>query len=174
MQGKVFIVPGIGNSGPDHWQSRWQEAHPHWQRLAVADWHHVACDDWVAALDRQIGDAGPDCLVVAHSLGCLAVANWARARTPCIRGALLVAVPGPAVPAFPAAATGFAPLPLQPLPFPSIVVGSSNDPYDNTGHGRRCAEAWGSRFVAAGQRGHLNAQSGLGAWPDGLALLQSL
>ncbi|WP_265449711.1 alpha/beta hydrolase, partial [Aeromonas salmonicida] len=29
---KILLVPGLHNSGPDHWQSRWHQYFPHWQR----------------------------------------------------------------------------------------------------------------------------------------------
>jgi predicted alpha/beta hydrolase family esterase len=89
--------------------------------------------------------------------------------------ALLVAVPDPSASAFPvAAATGFAPLPSKQLPFPTVLVSSSNDPYGSTEHARRCATAWGSELVEVGGLGHLNADSKLGDWPEGFRLLQSL
>src|SRR5580698_3746628 len=91
----VFVVPGIGNSGPLHWQSVWEASHPDWQRLVVEDWDQVACDDWVSAIEHQLTQSDHDTLIVAHSLGCLAVAHWASRYSPRIRGALLVAVPDP-------------------------------------------------------------------------------
>ncbi|WP_174364720.1 alpha/beta hydrolase, partial [uncultured Caballeronia sp.] len=39
---------------------------------------------------------------------------------------------------------------------------------------RACAAAWGSKWIDAGARGHLNAQSGLGDWADGLKLVEKL
>jgi predicted alpha/beta hydrolase family esterase len=177
MEYPVLVVPGIGNSGPLHWQSVWQAAHPHWRRLAVADWDRVACDDWVSALERELVASGSPPLVVAHSLGCLAVVHWAARRIGkgAIRGALLVAVPDPATPAFPReAASGFAALPSVRLPFPSIVVSSSDDPYGGVEYARGAAAAWASEFVEAGAKGHLNADSGLGGWPEGFRLLERL
>jgi len=82
----VFVVPGIGNSGPLHWQSVWEASHPDWQRLVVEDWDQVACDDWVSAIEHQLAQSDHDTLIVAHSLGCLAVAHWASRYSPRIRG----------------------------------------------------------------------------------------
>ncbi|BFG79337.1 alpha/beta hydrolase [Paraburkholderia terrae] len=171
----VFVVPGIGNSGPLHWQSVWEASHPDWQRLVVEDWNQVACDDWVSAIEHQLAQSDDDTLIVAHSLGCLAVAHWASRYSPRVRGVLFVAVPDPSASAFPvAAATGFAPSPSKQLPFPTIVVSSSNDPYGSIEHAGRCARAWGSKLVEVGAQGHLNADSNLGDWPEGFRLLQSL
>ncbi len=172
MDKPILIVPGIGNSGPSHWQSLWQAARPDWRRLSVPDWERVACADWVVAIDSQV--ASPDTVIVAHSLGCLAVAHWAAGRRAAIAGALLVAVPDPHGAAFPSAATGFAPLPAARLPFPTIIAASSNDPYGSAAHARACAAAWGSELVEMGAHGHLNAASNLGDWPEGMRLLARL
>lgn len=175
MENPVFIVPGHGNSGAAHWQSIWQSTRPEWRRLQVDDWDLAVCDEWVSALDRQAGAMGSDLVVVAHSLGCLAVAHWAVRCSPRIRGALLVAVPDPRAAAYPAETSlGFEPLPSARLPFPSIVVASSDDPYGSAAYARERANAWGSEFVEVGARGHINGASGLGDWPEGYRLLQRL
>jgi uncharacterized protein len=174
MDYPVFVVPGIGNSGPTHWQSLWRVGRPDWHCLQVDDWDRVDCDDWVSAIERQI-TRGKDTVIVAHSLGCLAVAHWAVRHAPQIRGALLVAVPDPAASAFPAtAALGFSPLPVERLPFPSTIIASTDDLYGSVEHSRACARAWGSRLVEVGARGHLNADSGLGEWPEGYRELESV
>ena len=77
MDYPVLVVPGIGNSGPTHWQSVWQASHPAWERLTVDDWDRVVCDDWISAIGQQVAPHGKDTLIVAHSLGCLAVVHWA-------------------------------------------------------------------------------------------------
>lgn len=175
MNVPVLVAPGIGNSGPLHWQSLWQGAHPDWQRLVVDDWDDVVCDDWVAALDRQLGTMGNETIIVAHSLGCLTTVHWAARATRKIRGALLVAPPDPASPAFPIeAARGFAPVPLRRLPFPTIVVASSDDPYGSMDYVRACTSAWGSELIEAEAKGHLNADSNLGNWPEGIRLVARL
>jgi predicted alpha/beta hydrolase family esterase len=171
----VFVVPGIGNSGPSHWQSQWQATHPDWRRLVLEDWDNAVCDDWVTAIEQQLPVKREQTVLIAHSLGCLAVAHWAARHAASIRGALLVAVPDPAAPAFPrACATGFGPLPSSRLPFPTIIVSSSNDPYGSVDYARARAAAWGGEWIDAGARGHLNADSKLGYWPEGLQLLDGL
>jgi pimeloyl-ACP methyl ester carboxylesterase len=104
MHPSVLLVPGIGNSGPSHWQSLWQSSHPNWRRLMVDNWDNVECEDWVSALERQLVNAPEDTLLVAHSLGCLAVAHWAAQTQKKLGGALLVAVPDPASASFPRSA----------------------------------------------------------------------
>jgi predicted alpha/beta hydrolase family esterase len=167
----ILILPGIGNSGNDHWQSRWQELLPHARRVEQQDWDHAVCGVWVAALETAVRSSEPHVVLVAHSLACLQVAHWAASTHCRIRGALLVAVPDPEGAAFPREATGFSPLPVGRFAFPSIIVTSSNDPYGSVDHAHRCAGAWGSRLVEIGMAGHINAGSGLGDWAQGQALL---
>ncbi len=177
MTANVLLMPGINNSGPTHWQSLWEAANPSFRRIEVDDWDYPACSAWIESIERAVGAAGPGVLIVAHSLGCLPVVEWAAHRSrskDAVRGLMLVSVPDPLGPNFPAEASGFAPPPLQRLPFRSIVVSSEDDPYGAPDHARRCADAWGSRFVNAGALGHINAASGLGAWEQGREILQSL
>lgn len=179
---RVLVLPGYLNSGPGHWQTRWEEAHANFTRVQMPDWNHPECDAWCRALEAAVGEAtaaGSRVLLAAHSLGCLTVAHWAArhasaARLAQVAGALLVAVPDPHGPAFPADAHGFDPVPLVALPFASIVVASSDDPYGGVAFSERCAKAWGSRWIGIGARGHINAESGLDDWPQGLEWLQSM
>jgi len=176
MQRSILIVPGIGNSGEAHWQSRWQQRHAGITRIAPSSWDEPECADWTAAIERAVSASGPHTLVVAHSLGCLAVAHWAArtAQAARVAGALLVAVPDPHGARFPAAAHGFAPLPELRLPFPSLIVASDDDPYAHIAHAERYAAAWGGSLHRIGKRGHINAASGLGDWSDGWQLLERI
>lgn len=172
MNTKILILPGLGGSGPDHWQSRWEKADPACFRVQQGDWDHPVLEEWLAVLNDSVSRAGPEVVFVAHSLACLLVAHWAARSAVPVRAALLVAPPDPRGRNFPAAAAGFAPFPRQALPFPSTVVASSNDPYATLAFAKSCAAAWGSEFVSLGAAGHINAASGLGAWQEGCALLQ--
>lgn len=174
MSTTILNFPGIGNSGPEHWQTRWEQTHPGFERIAQRDWDHPVCDEWVAVLEATVRRIGPSVIIVAHSLACLAVAHWAARTHSPIRAALLVAVPDPERPGFPEDAKGFSPLPRSRFSFPSIVVASTDDPYGPLAHAQSVASAWGSRFVEIGAAGHINAGSGLGQWADGFALLQQL
>ncbi len=170
----VLILPGIGNSGSDHWQSLWEKQNPAFRRVQQRDWDHPEKDEWVKAIELVVGQARGDVILVAHSLACLAVAHWASGSGKRVKAALLVAVPDPEGAHFPRGARGFSPVPLKPFGFSSIVVASTDDPYGSLEHSRRCADAWGARLVAVGAVGHINAQSGLGDWLEGFELLQEL
>ena len=174
METPVLILPGIGNSGPEHWQTLWEQIHPHCRRVNQRDWDGPLCEEWVSALDAAVTACSSPPVLVAHSLGCLLVAHWARRSAKPIKGALLVAVPDPDGADFPAEVRGFSPVPLRPFAFPNIVVASSDDPHGSLAYARRCAVAWGSEFVEIGKAGHINADSGLGEWTYGYTLLQKL
>jgi predicted alpha/beta hydrolase family esterase len=173
MKCDVLILPGLWNSGPRHWQSLWHERNPHWRRAAHRDWTNPHCAEWVAELDAAIADCQGAPILVAHSLGCMLVAHWALSGSPLkVAGAFLVAPSDVEAPTYPADLNCWAPIPLQPLPFPSVVVGSANDPFASLDRTSAFAGAWGSRLVEIGDAGHLNSDSGHGDWPEGLRLLE--
>ena len=173
---RVLVLPGWQGSGPGHWQSRWERLHGY-QRVEQHDWLHPLRGDWTARLEDTVLDAGGPVVLVAHSLGCILVAWWAAHSVHAhrVHGALLVA-PGDVDRAdVRAQLPGWAPIAAQqPLPFPALLVASDNDPWCSLERARTLAAAWGARMVSAGARGHLNAVSGLGDWPEGHALLASL
>lgn len=169
----VLLIPGIYNSGPAHWHTLWQQRHPHVQRVEQADWAFPVCDTWVQALDAAVVAAPAEPILVAHSLGCLAAVHWAARRPRPVSALLLVAVPDPAGPAFPADARGFAHLPAAlPRVGPLVMMSSSSDPYSTPAFSARCAQAWGAEHLPMGALGHINADSGLGDWPAGWAQVQ--
>jgi predicted alpha/beta hydrolase family esterase len=172
---RTLILPGLHDSDPEHWQSRWEAVDDTSLRVIQDDWETPHCADWIAGLNQALALTGPDTVLVAHSAGCALVAHWAVGESlNRIRGALLVAPSDPEAPSFPSGPRGFAPIPLLRFRFRSIVVASSNDPYVTLSRARTFAMAWGSEFVTIGEAGHINAASGLGDWPEGFALLNSL
>jgi 2-methylisocitrate lyase-like PEP mutase family enzyme/predicted alpha/beta hydrolase family esterase len=171
---RALILPGLFNSGPEHWQSRWERDDPSLVRVVQRDWDTPERDEWVATLEAAVAAAGPDVVLVAHSTGCPLVAFWAARTSRRVRGALLVAPSDTDAPSYPDGPTGWRPMPLVPLPFKSVVVASSNDQFCSLDRARAFARAWGSRFVQVGDAGHINADSGMGSWPDGQALLADL
>jgi predicted alpha/beta hydrolase family esterase len=170
----ILILPGYLNSDSDHWQSHWERDHPEYRRVQQRDWDAPVRAEWVAALDAAIAAAEAPPVLVAHSLGCVTIAHWAAAHARPIRGALLVAPADIEQPEFAALFATFAPVPLAPLPFPSILVASANDTYCSFARSEQFATAWGSRFVTLGLAGHINADAGYGPWPQGQRLLAEL
>lgn len=174
---RVLIVPGLTSSGPAHWQSLWEQQNPNYVRVQQRDWNQPDPNEWLTAIGKAVAAATPPVVLVGHSLGCVAIVKWALAggADVCsVAGALLVAPADPERGGAPKEIKGFAPMPLKALPFPSIFVASSDDPYSNIERARFFARKWGSKFVEAGNKGHLNSESRLGDWPEGQKLLAEL
>lgn len=172
MSATYVILPGIGGSGDQHWQTLWEQADPRFQRFKPSSWDQPLLADWVDALDRAVSSASGPVVLVAHSLACLLVAHWsAHSKTADVAGAFLVSVPDPAGPNFPAAAASFQAVPSIALAFPSLIVASSNDPYGSIAYAHQRRKQWNAGIVEVGPIGHVNASSGLGAWEQGRALL---
>jgi predicted alpha/beta hydrolase family esterase len=171
----VLTVPGLGGSGPSHWQTLWEQARPDTVRVELGMWNTPHRNAWVTRLDEAIRRAEAPVVLAAHSLGCLAVAWWAQLSPQPygwpVAGALLVAPADADRTAAQAELKAFAPTPRVSLPFPSIVVASSDDPWVSIERAHSMAADWGSLFVDAGPQGHLNAASGIGWWREGQALL---
>jgi len=170
---EIIHLPGIGNSGESHWQSRWESADPTIRRFNPASWDEPDLSDWIAALEQAVRAARRPPVLVAHSLACLLVAHWHEVSDLPIEGAILVAVPDPASPAFPSQAASFAEVPRKRFRFPSLIVASIDDPYGSLPSVETRAEQWGSELKVIGAAGHINGQSGLGDWPEGLAFLRN-
>ncbi|WP_454742026.1 RBBP9/YdeN family alpha/beta hydrolase [Cupriavidus necator] len=169
---QVLTVPGLHGSGPGHWQSRWEQKFPDWQRVEQHDWSRPSLPLWAERVSEGVMRAqrvaSRGALLVAHSFGCLAALRQAALDPVGIAGALLAA------PADPDKFGVAALLPAYRLPFPTILVASRNDPWMPQRTAFSWGTLWGSELVDAGMLGHINADSGLGEWPEGLALLDTL
>ncbi len=173
-----LILPGLGDSGPDHWQTHFERADTSCVRVMQDEWDSPDCAAWVARLDEEMRNSVWPVRLVGHSSACALVAHWALNAAPeelaKVCGALLVAPSDPDGPNYPVTAINFGPVPMVALPFASIVVTSDDDEYVTLDQARAYATAWGSRLVVLQHAGHINVASGFGEWPEGYALLQSL
>ena len=174
----ILIVPGIHNSNPQHWQSRWEAQCGDCRRVDLGMWDDPHRNTWVNKLNLAIHRAERPVILVAHSLGCLAVAWWAEFEQPSyanpVVGALLVAPPDVDRPGTDPRLARFGSCPRSPLPFPSFLAASENDEYCSLRIAQMLASDWGSRFAFAGAIGHINADSGIGDWHFGKKLLAQL
>ncbi len=172
----VLIVPGLRDAVPEHWQTLLQarlEAAQHPVRsVPPMGRDDLDCTKRVDAIEREAQAIDGPIVLVAHSGGCVMVAHWARRTRRAVQGALLATPPEfdrpmPAgYPTLQALTTGgWLPVPRDPLPFPSIVAASRNDPLARLPGVAELANAWGSRIVDLGDVGHLNPASGFGPWP---------
>ncbi|HZU32227.1 MAG TPA: prephenate dehydrogenase/arogenate dehydrogenase family protein [Candidatus Angelobacter sp.] len=174
----VLVLPGWQNSGPRHWQTLWEQQNPIFLRVQQRDWEFPHREWWLERITAEVRQAPAPIVFAAHSLGCIALVHWCKAAAPAelakIKGALLVAPADVDSKDAPKQLKDFSPVPHDLLPFPSILVTSSNDPHVTLSRARDFARSWGSRFVNIGAAGHINGESGLGDWPEGKRLLRHL
>lgn len=167
-----FIVPGLGNSGPDHWQTYFEQTLNNCKRIEQKEWDAPDCSDWITTIDAALNSYDLTTIVlIGHSLGCTAIAHWAVQFGKTIKGALLVAPSDIESPVYTFPATGFTPVPLQKISFKTIVVASENDEWVSPQRAAFFAEQWGSELIGIGNAGHINAVAGFGKWEQGIALL---
>ncbi len=171
-----LLVPGLGGSGPDHWQARWAASLENMTLLQQDDWDTPFLEDWLRTLAGAIEQQMGPTILVAHSLAVSLVLHWAaRHQHHRVVGAMLVA------PAdvdssghTPDVARNFAPMPLITLPFSSILIASENDAFVSLERASFFADQWGSDLINIGRKGHINADSKLGSWEDGQKFLKQL
>lgn len=164
----ILILPGLSNSGPDHWQSRWETRLSTAQRVVQRDWDAPLRAEWVETIEREVAKRQRPVVCVSHSLGGIALILAAPRIGAKVAGAFIVAPPSEeAVARLSSIDPAFLPFPRRPLPFPSVVVASSDDPYADIAFSREFAASLGAQFIDAGAAGHINAESGRGPWPEG-------
>ena len=171
----ILLLPGWQNSGPQHWQSRWEALHGD-VRVEQHDWMQPLRGDWISRLEDVLLAQTAPSILVAHSLGCMLTAAWASVsrNTHLVQGAFLVAPGDPEREELRPVLKSWWPVVMQKLPFKSVLLGSQNDPYCSFARASEFAAAWGAEFVDYGARGHINAESGLGDWPEGRAMVMAL
>jgi uncharacterized protein len=171
----VLILPGWKGSGPAHWQSHWERLYGY-IRVEQHDWTRPLRGDWIARLEDVLLARSEPAVLVAHSLGCIHVAAWAAhsRNTHRVNAVLLAAPPDVERDDIRQMIPGWAPLPMQKLPFPSVLLASDDDPFCSAARSRTFAASWGAEYIEVKQRGHLNADSGLGDWPEAHAELLRL
>jgi predicted alpha/beta hydrolase family esterase len=172
----ILIAPGLGNSGPEHWQRRWADRMTTARVIEQHDWTTPVLADWVDRIHQEIMLSTRPVVLIGHSLSVPAIVHTAqlRLKDTKVRGAFLVSPPDFESGAIPETAQPFANVPTDPLPFPSMVVASTTDPLVSVERAQGFAADWGSDFLLAGDAGHINAASGHGPWPEGLLMFAEL
>ena len=168
------MVPGLSGSGPGHWQTLWERTLANSSRIEQADWDRPERGPWLDAIAAAIDEFGDDVVLVGHSLGAIAIAQWAARDHRAVRGALLVAPTDVDAFGVQRELASFGPISKAPLPFPSVVVASNNDSWISLERAKQFAGDWYAEFIDAGPIGHVNTESNVGAWPQGRILLESL
>ena len=174
---RILTVPGGGGSGPDHWHTHWERQDRRIERVEQTNWNGGTSADWISTLNSVIGSSDKPVILVAHSLGNIVVAHWAELHSGPVVGALLVA---PADVENSAWVEGgslyerFQPIPMLELPFPSILVASTDDPYLELPRAEAIASAWNSQLEVIGPLGHIGSGEHLKLWPHGQELLKHI
>jgi Predicted esterase of the alpha/beta hydrolase fold len=170
-----FIIPGYEGSGSDHWQTYFENTQENFQRIQQKDWKNPVIDEWVENVEKAISGYDPETVVlVAHSLGCWTVAEWARKYNRKIKGALLVAPPDIRLVHEKIQHRLFEEIPTQKINTKTILVASTNDHWATIDTAKGYADNWGSEFINIGDAGHINNLSGYGEWDQGLEILKAL
>lgn len=166
------VVPGRGGSGLDHWQTHFAAGRSDVRCVVQKDWDRPRRGPWVRGLREAIDGCEGSVVLIAHGFGVMTVAHWAarERNTSRVVGALLVAPPdvegglGGMPPRWVMWLSGWAPIPMRPLPFRASLVGSANDPMCSPARARTFATAWGASFLDLGLAGQINPASGYGRW----------
>ncbi|MEU5790662.1 alpha/beta hydrolase [Micromonospora purpureochromogenes] len=178
----IVTVPGLRGYVADHWQTRLAADLSNVRPVPPLGRDNPSLADRVAAVQEIVQSAEAPVIMVGHSAGVIVTVHWAaRFGVPdgVVRGALLATPPdlSAELPAeYPSLAVleqwGWLPIPLSPLPFPSIVAASADDRLGEPARVRALADAWGSRYRDLGAVGHLNPASGYGHWPEAELLIK--
>jgi uncharacterized protein len=169
-------IPGLRNSDHKHWQTIWEHEFPEdFFRVIQADWERPNCNEWTARLEEALKQYDHKQLIlIGHSVGCVTIIKWFEKYGHKIKGALFVAPSDVDKPGYPSYITGFSPMPAYRLPFPTIVVASTDDHVVDIDRARSFADTWGSEYVELVNAGHIESKSGYGKWDFGLLLLKRL
>jgi len=174
FEASILLIPGLGGSGPDHWQSRWEAKIPALRRVVQADWEKPELAAWRDRIVAEVTRAARPVVLVAHSLGVLAAVHAAPFLAKGesggkVKGGFLVAPPSVEVlSGWDTLDPAFLAVPGEPLPFPSLVIASRDDPYSSFADSEALARTLGAELIDAGFSGHINSESGHGPWPEGV------
>ncbi|MFA5835038.1 MAG: alpha/beta hydrolase [Bacteroidota bacterium] len=171
---RYFIIPGLGDSGSDHWQTYFEKSVKNIRRIHQQEWDSPECNDWIQTIDNTLSHYNlSNVVLIGHSLGCATIVHWATTYNKRIKGALLVAPSDLEAPLYTFPAKGFSPIPKQKIDFKTIVVASENDIWVTPERAKYFADCWGSEFISIGNAGHINVVSGYGTWSKGLEILKT-
>ena len=183
MTPTVLIVPGLRDHVEAHWQTLLAAQLPQVRTVPPMGREDLDCSKRLQAIEAAMATIAGPVVLVAHSGGCVMVAHWAHTSAHAHRvvGALLATPPDfdrPMPEGYPTLAalqaSGWLPVPRQPLPFRSLGATSDNDPLATRERVLELARDWGSETLDLGAVGHLNPASGYGPWPMAKALIERL
>ncbi|MEG0348352.1 MAG: alpha/beta hydrolase [Acinetobacter sp.] len=170
----TVIVPGVGGSEAQHWQSWLQQQLVSSSRVQQKNWDRPVLSEWVAQFVKTVAAVKAPIQIVAHSFGCLtSVAALAEhpELSAKVKNLVLVAPANPAR----FGEAGFARHSLTDykqyfhqlnIDVPTTLLISENDPWLGYFDALQLAQAWKLTPINLGQVGHINVASGFGPFPD--------
>jgi uncharacterized protein len=171
---QYLTIPGYGGSSSEHWQSYFEKKLSNCKRIEQKDWEKPICDDWINQIDKEVLHfKESNVILIAHSLGGIALVHWANKFRRLIKGAMIVAPADIENPYQDLSLESFIPIPQNTLSFPSVLIASSNDPWATIERSKFFSDCWGSTFINIGNAGHINVDSGHYQWDQGLDILKS-
>ena len=175
MKTIFYTIPGYGDSDSEHWQTYFETRLDNCQRIVQDNWTEPILGEWIERIDKTLNDKNlSDVILITHSLGGIALVHWVKKYGKVIKGALIVAPPDIDYPYEDLGLETFTPIPHINLPFPSILVCSSNDNWMNLERAKHFANSWGSELVILKNAGHVSGDDGFKYWDDGLEILKKL
>ena len=171
----IVNVPGYTNAGPAHWQTLLENKFAYFKRVQQLDWLSPVRDLWIQGIEETVSQIDGDIVLVGHSCGAVAIAQWALAcDTRKVKGALLVA------PADIDRASAIAPihvqrpLPTQALPFPTKLIYSDNDEHTMRDRSEIIGQQWGSELILVKGASHFHTEAGFGQWAEAELWIEQL
>jgi predicted alpha/beta hydrolase family esterase len=130
-------------------------------------------EEWVAAIEKEIGGAGEECILVGHSLGCAAILRYLERAKRKVAGAVLVAgFVGKLGDDF-SVLDDFLSAPLdfarvRKMCQKMTAIFSDNDPYVPLSQAKVFENKLGAGVVVLHARGHFSSSDGTTELPEAL------
>lgn len=159
-------IPGLHNSDCGHWQTILEKEHPaEFIRINQENWDEPDRETWISKIEEELSNRNhSELILIGHSIGCIAILKWFEKFRHKIKGAIFVAPSDSEKESYPNYITGFTPIPTEKLPFPSVLVASTNDHVTELSRSKEFAKNWGSKLIILENAGHIETKSGFGKW----------
>lgn len=170
----TIIVPGVGGSDYNHWQSWLQRQLMSCSRVQQSDWNKPVLNQWIENFVDEVNQINTSVQIVAHSFGCLttvAALHHHPELAKKIKKLILVAPANPSR----FGENGFARDSIHnyadffhamKITIPTAMIISENDPWLDFSDANSLAQAWKIKPINLGQVGHINIESGFGPFPE--------
>ena len=171
----IVNVPGYTNAGPAHWQTLLENKFTNFKRVMQQDWLSPLREEWMQGIEETVSAIDGDIILVGHSCGAVAIAQWALAcDSSKVKGALLVAPADIDSDSAIEAIHVQRPLPNDVLPFSTKLIYSDNDDHSSAARSKQMGENWGSELILVKGASHFHTEAGFGEWPEAEKWIEQL